>query len=249
MMFLDLFLDFLTKASLSEIILLIFAINVVEIGFVVVVGNWMRRQFRHRPISQNTSKTTQKEYFIVFITLIINTLITIVGYQLWQSHWIVLTHGNWISMFFDTIIFILIIDLSMYLLHRVAHWPVLFPWLHGTHHQHTNPSPITLFILHPFETLSFGALWLAILAVYPASWTGVTLFLTFNLLFGMIGHLGVEPLGKSKFQKYFVKVFTTSTFHAIHHKTDQYNYGFYLVFWDKLLNTLDPKYGGAFIKK
>ncbi len=100
--------------------------------------------------------------------------VTVLGLIMWRNGIIKISTGSWHSMLFDMIVFIVLIDLSMYLLHKIAHFDRLFPLLHSIHHTHVNPKPISLFILHPFETLSFGALWLTILVIYSASWPGVS---------------------------------------------------------------------------
>lgn len=240
--FLSKFIEFLQNGELWQIALLIFAINLAQVIFVVLVGNLIVKYFSFNRISDLPTPTTKLEYVLVTITILLNSFITIAGLFLWREGWIVISNGSILSMALDMVVFVLFVDLSMYILHRVAHWEAIFPFLHKTHHVHVNPKPISLFVLHPFETISFGFLWLLILILYPASWPGVFLFMTFNLLFGMMGHLGVEPFGKSIFRKFYIQLFATSTFHALHHKTDKYNFGFYLVLWDRLLKTIEPSY-------
>ncbi len=249
MPFLEKFTGFLLHASLVELLTVIFLINLFQLLFVVLFGGWLVRQFAHRRISEPPGPLKFREGLLVLTTLLVNTGITYLGFLLWQRGYIVIQNGSVFSMLIDTVVFVLFIDLCMYALHRVAHLRTLFPWLHGTHHEYEDPRPITLFLLNPVETISFGFLWLLILMLYPSSWTGIVLFMTFNLVFGMIGHLGVEPLPEGNFRTYFVRVFSTSTFHAQHHKTDRYNFGFYLVLWDKYLKTLHPDYFLSFKNK
>jgi len=77
--------------------------------------------------------------------------------------------------------------------------------------------PLHLFALNPVEVLGFGALWLAVLCVYSATWSGILLFLALNLLFGTLGHLGVEPLPPSVARWRLVRHLGSSTLHATHH--------------------------------
>lgn len=130
----------------------------------------------------------------------------------------------------------------MYLLHRVAHFRPLFALAHGEHHRHAHPRVLTLFVLHPLETVGFGGLWLALIILYQPSWLGMTIYLALNVAFGAIGHLGVEPLPASWVRTPGLRHIATSTFHAQHHVEETFNYGFYTLLWDRLFGTLSPRY-------
>lgn len=240
------FLDFLSTGRLIYVSLLVFLINFTQLVLVAILGNWLVVKYNHRRISEIPQRISSQELFLTCSTLVINSVITILGCLLWRNDWIVIQGGTIFKMCLDMVVFVLFIDFSMYLLHRVAHIDRLFPFLHKTHHLYEDPRPITLFVLNPIETLSFGLLWLGILMAYPSSWPGVFLFMTFNLLFGMMGHLGVEPFSYNALGKWYVKLFSTSTFHAMHHKYERYNFGFYLVVWDKVFSTLHPLYYDRF---
>jgi len=130
----------------------------------------------------------------------------------------------------------------MYVFHRVAHHPMLYPLIHQTHHRYENPRPLTLFVLNPFEVLGFGVLWLIVIALYPSSWLGIILYLTVNIAFGLVGHLGVEPLPGLWLRVPVLRYVSTSTFHSEHHQDKEHNYGFYTLIWDRLFGTLSPEY-------
>jgi sterol desaturase/sphingolipid hydroxylase (fatty acid hydroxylase superfamily) len=38
----------------------------------------------------------------------------------------------------------------------------------------------------------------------------------------------------------------TSVAHNTHHEKSRYNYGYYFLFWDRLMGTLDPAYTDAY---
>ena len=96
------------------------------------------------------------------------------------------------------------------------------------------------------ETLGFGGLWLIVLAVYPATWLGMSIYLALNVAYGVIGHLGVEPVPAAALRIPLLKGLTTSTFHAQHHLDRQRNFGFYTLIWDRLFGTLSPDYARDF---
>ncbi len=51
-------------------------------------------------------------------------------------------------------------------------------------------------LLDMLQTMPLGmaALWLIRITIYPASALGIVIYLTINLAFGLMNHLGVEPL-------------------------------------------------------
>lgn len=101
-----------------------------------------------------------------------------------------------------------------------------------------HPEPIDLFVLHPVETLAFGTLWLGLLVSYPFNTYAIIIYLAANLLFGLVGHLGIEPLPERFRRLPVLKFIGTSTFHHGHHEDPDHNYGFYTNIWDRLFRTL-----------
>ncbi|MES2440431.1 MAG: sterol desaturase family protein [Verrucomicrobiota bacterium] len=141
---------------------------------------------------------------------------------------------------------ILFMDLGMYVFHRIAHHPRLYPLFHRFHHRHETTNPISLFVLHPVEVTGFGTLMILFLMGYPMTVGGLMAYLTLNVVFGTLGHSGVEPLPRSFQAVPFLRLIGTSTFHAEHHEHRQFNFGFYTLIWDKLFGTLDPEYETRF---
>jgi sterol desaturase/sphingolipid hydroxylase (fatty acid hydroxylase superfamily) len=80
-----------------------------------------------------------------------------------------------------------------------------------------------------------------LLIVYPFNFCAMILYLTVNVLFGMTGHLGLEPLSKTLRSKPLLKYIGTSTFHHQHHRDIHHNFGFYTSIWDRLFGTLSQE--------
>lgn len=175
-------------------------------------------------------------------TVAINAAVSVGGWMLWKAGAIVLSDkspGWWI---FDALLMVLAMDLGMYVLHRLAHHPVLYRWFHAFHHRHEVTNPISLFVLHPFEVIGFGGLMIAFLMVYPMSGVGLVAYLTLNVIFGTLGHSGVEPFSRRLRKIPLFNQVGTSTFHAEHHESPRHNFGFYTLIWDQVFGTLDPDY-------
>jgi sterol desaturase/sphingolipid hydroxylase (fatty acid hydroxylase superfamily) len=240
------FFDALYTMPLVVAALWSLAENVVIFAIVLVVGHWLVKRYRQHPITEPPDPLTLTEALLAASCVLLNAVVTVVGIWLWRAGWIrVRFETDWLVLV-DIVVLFMAMDLAMYVFHRVAHHPLLYPIIHSTHHRFENPRPLTLFVLNPFETLGFGILWLILLVIYPASWLGIIIYLTLNIVFGLVGHLGVEPMPGQWVRLPLVKTISTSTFHAEHHLDKDHNYGFYTLIWDRLFGTLSPDYMNDF---
>jgi sterol desaturase/sphingolipid hydroxylase (fatty acid hydroxylase superfamily) len=239
-------LDYLARASPLPVIAVLLAENVILLLLTVALGELLVRCFRHRRNSPPPPPISREEISLAVLCVLMNTLVTIAGWWLWRTGIITLRRDIGWRTLLDVAVLIMAMDFGMYVTHRIAHIEPIFRILHSSHHRYDHPRPLNLFVLHPGEVLGFGGLWLIVMWAYPASWLGTSVYLTLNLMFGMTGHLGVEPLPRSWPQWLILRHIGTSTFHAEHHVRRQYNFGFYTLLWDRLFGTLDPEYGRDF---
>ena len=225
---------------------LLFAENALIFVLALIAGQLLCRWSAACRVAPLPPPLSRREGGLALATVILNTVVTLVGLGLWRAGIIVLQRGGVLRALLDVVALLLIMDVAMYVLHRLAHFGPFFALVHREHHRYEHPRPLTLFALHPLETLGFGGLWLVVLTLYPATWLGMALYLALNVVYGVIGHLGVEPLPVATLRIPIVKELTTSTFHAQHHRDRQHNFGFYTLFWDRLFGTLSPVYGRDF---
>lgn len=209
-------------------------------------GAWLRRRFAHRPVSLAPDALAGGEVAAATGTVLLNVVITFVGLWGWRAGIIRFRTDVGPRAWLDVLVLLLVMDFLMYWLHRMAHHPRVFPWLHRLHHEFERPRPLTLFVLHPLENLSFGFLWLAVIAVYPASWLGMSVYLALNLIFGTLGHVGVEPFPDRWARIPVLRQIGSSSFHARHHQDLSGNFGFYTLLWDRLFGTLAPGFEAGF---
>ncbi len=224
-------------AALGNLLMFLFALG---LGEALVRGN------RSRQIGASAPPITRDEIVLSLSCLLLNIAVAIIGLVLWRGGVIHLRPNSLLNMLIDCLLLIALMDLGMYVFHRVAHHRWLFPIIHRTHHRFENPRPLTLFVLNPFEVLGFGALLIVAIALSQASQAGILLYLAFNLTFGMVGHLGVEIAPRRWLEWPVIRFISTSTFHAEHHHDPFHNYGFYTVLWDRLFGTLSPDYAQDF---
>ena len=246
MHFLTFILELLKACTLTQAFFIFLIENILVWGMAIIFGWSLVKLFPHRRTTVNSAHTFSTnlplELSLSMVTVLTNTLITLAGFYLWKANIIVVKpfEGGWLDIA-DALLLVLIIDLAMYLLHRVAHIRPFYSILHTLHHKFEEPTSLTLFSLHPLENLSFGVLWLTILSFYPASIVGIILYLTFNVSFGVIGHCGVDPFPKWWNQHPVLKYVATGSFHVAHHRNEKGNFGFYTTLWDRLLGTYKPQ--------
>jgi Delta7-sterol 5-desaturase len=216
--------------------------NVAIFLLTLAVGHVLVIRFKTHPVAPKPDPISRQELLLAVSCVILNAVVTIAGIVLWRADVIRIRYDVGIAALGDFLVLFFAMDFAMYVFHRVAHHPMLYALIHQTHHRYENPRPLTLFVLNPFEVLGFGVLWLIVIALYPSSWLGIILYLTVNIAFGLVGHLGVEPLPGLWLRVPVLRYVSTSTFHSEHHQDKEHNYGFYTLIWDRLFGTLSPEY-------
>jgi Delta7-sterol 5-desaturase len=137
-------------------------------------------------------------------------------------------------------------DAYFYLIHRFMHLPVLFKNVHLIHHKSTNPSPWTAYAFHPLEALLEAGIAPLIAFTLPVHKFGFILFMLFQIIYNIYGHLGFELYPKGFNKTIIGKWVNTGVAHNQHHKHFKGNYGLYTLIWDRLFGTLRPDYDAAY---
>ncbi len=185
-------------------------------------------------IQTNDHPFLKSDLYLSFITLLLNIVVMLIGVYLWKSRWITLNESKtiWILLV-EIVVIILVMDLLMYVFHYLVHHPIIYKVLHRKHHEHISTNFLSLFVLHPFETLGFGLMMIFVFMWYDFSIFSITIYLFINLIWGTIGHLNREF-----FPKWTEKLFLgTTKFHNQHHLDEQRNFGFYTSIWDRIFRT------------
>ena len=156
-------------------------------------------------------------------------------YQSIDEYGLVYYGFTWVFMFF-------IHDTYFYWMHRAMHHPTLFKHVHLVHHKSTNPSPWTAYAFHPIEGL-FEAMIVPILAFsIPIHGSAIGLFLLFQIIYNVYGHLGFELYPKNFHKNVVGKYVNTSVAHNLHHDKFHGNYGLYFLIWDRIMGTVRNDY-------
>jgi sterol desaturase/sphingolipid hydroxylase (fatty acid hydroxylase superfamily) len=241
-------IGWLSTVSLWEAAGVFLVKNVLVFALAVGLGEWLVGRYSHRRVAPEPLPLQRHEVVLAAVCVVLNSVVTFAGLLLWREGWIRFRLDWGPRVLVDFLVLVGVMDLGMYLLHRTAHAPWLYGWLHAPHHRYTRTRPLTLFVLSPMEVMGFGALWLAVCVAYESSWAGMLLYLVFNTVWGLLGHLGVEPFPDGWVRWPVARTVATTTFHARHHLDLEHNYGFYTVVWDRLFGTLAPDYEGSFAR-
>lgn len=239
-------LDAFAQMPASRAIAWMFAENITLLIVALGLGELLIRLCGARRIGPGPPPVEGREIALAVSCVGFNTLVTVAGWWLWRRGFITIRRDTGVRAWLDVIVLLMLMDLAMYVTHRLAHHRWVYPVVHATHHRYDRPRPLDLFVLNPLEVLGFGALWLGVIALYPSSWLGMVVYLALNLVFGMVGHLGVEPFPRSWAALPVLRHVGTSTFHAGHHHDGGGNFGFYTLIWDRLFGTLQTGYVEGF---
>lgn len=155
-------------------------------------------------------------------------------------------HG-WFYFFFSIFLMMFVRDTLFYWFHRGMHHRSVFRFAHRHHHLSTNPNPWTSYSVHPVESIFDTVItFLVILLFVPKHPMAYVLFLWLDAAIAVKGHIGIEIYPRGFSRHWLGRWINTSTAHNHHHASSRYNYGFYFLFWDRLMGTLDPEYDRRF---
>jgi len=149
---------------------------------------------------------------------------------------------GWAYFWLSIPLVILAHDTYFYWTHRLMHTPALFRIFHGVHHLSRNPTPWTAYAFHPLESVVQALGLVLIIFIIPLHPTALLIFHTISTAINVYGHLGYELYPTGWAQHPLGRWINTSVAHNTHHDQARYNYGFYFLFWDRWMGTLDPSY-------
>lgn len=209
-------------------------LNLFLMGFSIGLHQLIEKFCSSPPLQEHTHPLKLGDVFWCVTTLICNVIALLVGVFLWKSNWIQLnSNADFIAVAAEVFVFVLAMDLLMYGFHYFAHKPFFYNSVHKKHHEHSSTNLMSLFVLHPVESLGFGLLLIGVLSLWSFSVLSLSIYLMINLVWGTIGHLNREF-----FPKKATKIaIGTTHFHNQHHLFEDKNFGFYTSIWDRLFKT------------
>lgn len=134
-----------------------------------------------------------------------------------------------------------IYDTLFYWSHRFMHIKKVFPYFHLIHHKSSNPSPFSIYAFQPGEAVLQYAFYPALFFLVPIHPFALVFVMIYSICTNIAGHCGFEFMPE-KFRMHPIFKWQNSvTDHDLHHTNVKYNYGFFFVFWDRLMNTFLEK--------
>lgn len=228
------YLELFWQFSWPQWIMFSLVINVFLYLFSIGLYLFIDKTCRKSKLQKQDHPVTKPDFYLSLLTVFCNSLVMLIGVFLWKNGWIEVENTLSLGIIvLEVIALLLLMDLLMYFFHYAAHLPFVYKLLHGKHHEHISTNYLSLFVLHPFETIGFGIMMLILLMMYDFSVVSVSIYLLINLIWGTIGHLNREFFPAS-FDKFFVG---TTRFHNQHHLEETKNFGFYTSIWDRLFRT------------
>jgi sterol desaturase/sphingolipid hydroxylase (fatty acid hydroxylase superfamily) len=229
-------LEWLSTRSPAEIWWFFLAVNLL-IVLASAGGNlWLRRRAATRYTGRD-QHTTRGDLLLVAGCIFLNAIVSTAGWWLWKNRLIHLRPSTLPATALTRVGFLLLMDLLMYLTHRMAHWPLFYRWFHHRHHQHVDTNPLSLFVLHPFEVIAFGSTLIAVIWIVQPTVEALGLYLFLNILFGSLGHADADLLPNAWTRSRWLGWTGLGKFHADHHEHEHANFGFYTTLWDRIART------------
>lgn len=190
-------------------------------------------------IEYENTTLDKKDRKWIFWTLICNTLITLLGYELYYFGIMKVNFTpSLLSIVSDTLLLIFIMDFFMFCFHYLVHKLKWFYPIHQLHHTHVETSVYSLLVLHPIETFGFGIIWLFSITIFQFNFISIIIYLVLNLLYGIFGHLKTDIFPDFWYKSRLTNWISTTKFHSDHHKNESHNFGFYFTIWDKIFKTI-----------
>ncbi|RKE80944.1 MULTISPECIES: sterol desaturase family protein [Chryseobacterium] len=209
-------------------------VNIFLYLFSIGLYIFIEKTCRKSQLQEKNHPVTRSDFYLSLLTIGCNSFVMLLGAFLWKKGWIVPGQTeSVIGIIAEVAVLLLLMDFLMYLFHFAAHLPLVYKVLHGKHHEHISTNFLSLFVLHPLETIGFGLMMLVLLVGHDFSVISISIYLLLNLIWGTIGHLNREFF-PSSFDRFFVG---TTRFHNQHHLDESKNFGFYTSIWDRLFRT------------
>lgn len=182
----------------------------------------------------------------IFIISNVVPLLFLFGFGRYTHFYRHVDERGWFYFFVSIALMAAVQDTYFYWTHRLMHHRRLFRWFHRTHHRSTNPNPWTTYSIAPLEAVVDSLSGVLILALIPTTGLALLTFTWINTAYAVYAHLGYELLPAGTGQHWLGRWINTSVAHNDHHARAHYNYGWYFLFWDRMMGTLDPKYSEQF---
>lgn len=206
-----------------------------------------KQRFALRKIQSSFPKLNDYKRDILYsiVTVVFFTLISILTFFILKPYNLIYYNYNDYPIWYFGLTFVMMFflhDFYFYWAHRLMHHPQIFKTVHLIHHKSTNPSPWTAYAFHPIEAFIEAFIVTIIAFSFPVHRDAVLIFMIFQIVYNVYGHLGYELYPKGFNKTWIGKWINTSIAHNLHHKKFEGNFGLYTLIWDRVFGTLRNEY-------
>ncbi len=223
----------------------------VALGFTLLwTGLHVWKGWRQRMQPVPKGRQIGREMLISVVSLLIFSSVLPIAFalgfgQFTHFYWNPAQRG-WPYFVLSILLMIVIQDTYFYWTHRFMHRPSVFRWFHRTHHRSINVNPWTTYAINPLEALVNSSVIIVILLLLPVNGVALFIFTWINTIYAVYTHLGYELFPRGMAGHWLGRWINTSVAHNTHHAKARYNYGWYFLFWDRMMGTLDPAYAARY---
>lgn len=235
-------LSWLWHMSIWRFAVVALAVNLVQCAAAAGIGHAIKALPWSTPTAQYGLRPERVQYLLAVGANLGNSAVLVAGWWLWRHGVIHVDAGSGWRALVDFALLTTAMDAAMYAGHYLAHLGRVYPVVHRVHHRFAGISTVTLFAVHPLEIVGFGGAWLAVLTLHDFSAAAIVAYAATNLLFGTLGHVGIDPLPPRWRDAPIFRWLAVPALHVGHHLDPSRNFGFYTTIWDRLFGTLAPAY-------
>ncbi|UIR56587.1 sterol desaturase family protein [Sphingobacterium sp. SRCM116780] len=219
------FTDFISLIAVAFIgNFLLFLLSILFYEIIHKIYNQHDQLVARHPILQG-------DIWNALFNMLLNGVVAIVGLYLMRMEWMKIIDFRWETFLFKFLAVFFLIDFLMFILHWLVHKSFLYRYFHYRHHVFERTNALSLFVMHPLENLMFGCVLIITFILVPCDIFTIVFYLAFNLLWGILGHLGFNLFHFKN------RLITNGMFHMHHHHDIHVNFGFYTSLWDKFFKT------------
>ena len=233
----------LTTASVTLLTYLVFC--TVAIVLVSLLQRWGSFRFRIRATMSNVEQIRRE---------IVRSMFSITIFQIAMAGSRVLAMGfgvfidlrhpsipNWQLVLSFPLIFVLH-DLYFYWTHRLMHLSGFYRLMHREHHRSYAPTAYAAYSFAFLEAWIQGSFLVVYVLLFPANTTLIVFFVSVEIIYNSIIHSGIDPFPPWMVTHRYFGWLAGSTYHDLHHRTANWNFGLYFRFWDRLMGTEHPAF-------
>lgn len=133
-------------------------------------------------------------------------------------------------------------DMYFYWTHRLMHLSGFYRLMHREHHKSYAPTAYAAYSFAFLEAWIQGSFLVVYVLLFPANTTLIVFFVFVEIIYNSIIHSGLDPFPSWMVTHRYLGWLAGSTYHDLHHRTANWNFGLYFRFWDRLMGTEHPDF-------